>query len=139
MNKKQLLGQNTMNYKLFSLTTGFIVWLLATLVFRIAGQHFFLTENPIVMTLLYLVLIPSLGLVATWTFNRYKLNKPEAVQSAALMVLPGMLLDTYCVKFFAFVFPNLPEKDGATFGSWLMFAYSVVLIFGLMRKGNKLG
>lgn len=90
------------------------------------------------MTLLYLVLIPSLGFVAIWTFNRYKLNKAEAVQSAALLVLPGMLLDTYCVKFFAFVFPNLPENDGAAFGSWLMFAYSVVLLFGIFRRESKL-
>ncbi len=126
-----------MNYKLFSLTAGFTIWLLATLAFRVAGHHFFLTENPLVMASLYLALIPSLGFVATWTFNRYNLNKLEATQSAVLMVLPGMLLDTFCVKFFALVFPNLPENDGATFGSWLMFAYSIVLIFGIIRKDNK--
>lgn len=123
-----------MNYKLFSLTTGFSIWFLATLVFRIAGHHFFLTQNPLVLTLLYLILIPSLGFVANRVFNKYKLTKAEAVQSAALMVLPGMLLDTFCVQFFALVFPNLPEEDGATFGSWLMFAYSIVLLSGLFRK-----
>lgn len=127
-----------MNYKSFSLTVGFTIWLIATLVFRIAGHHFFLTENHLIIALLYLVLIPFLGFVAIWTFNRYNLNKPEAIQSAAIMVLPGMLLDSVCIKFFAFVFPNLPEKDGITFGSWLMFAYSIVLLFGLIRKENKI-
>lgn len=127
-----------MNYKFFSLTVGFTIWLIATLVFRIVGHHFFLTENHLIIALLYLVLIPFLGFVAIWTFNRYNLNKPEAIQSAAIMVLPGMLLDSVCIKFFAFVFPNLPEKDGTTFGSWLMFAYSIVLLFGLIRKENKI-
>lgn len=126
-----------MNYKFFSLTIGFTIWLIATIAFRILGHHFFLTENHLVMSLLYLALIPVLGFIATWTFNRYNLNKLEAIQSAAIMVLPGMFLDVFCIKFFASVFPNLPEKDGVTFGSWLMFAYSMVLIFGLIRKGNK--
>ncbi|WP_270090789.1 DUF5367 family protein [Sphingobacterium sp. SYP-B4668] len=126
-----------MNYKYFSLTIGFAIWLLATILFRIGGQYFFFTENTLILTLLYLVLIPFLGSVATWTFNKYKLGKSEAIQSASIMILPGMLLDTVCIQFFSSIFPNLPEKDGATFGSWLMFAYSVVLIFGLFRKDSK--
>lgn len=126
-----------MNYKIFSLIIGFTIWLIATIAFRILGHHFFLTENNWVMTLLYLALIPVLGCIAVWTFNRYDLHKQEAIQSAAIMVLPGMLFDVFCIKFFASVFPNLPEKDGATFGSWLMFAYSIVLIFGLIRKDKR--
>lgn len=123
-----------MNYKIFSLIIGFIIWFLATIAFRVAGQYFFLTDNPIVLAGLYLAVIPFLGFVATRVFNKYKLGKLESVQSAAIMVLPGMILDTFCIKFFALVFPNLPETDGATFGSWLMWAYATVLAFGLLRK-----
>ncbi|TAG58761.1 MAG: hypothetical protein EAZ27_01320 [Cytophagales bacterium] len=123
-----------MNYKVFSLTTGFLVWLLATLAFRFAGQYFFLTENPIVLAGLYISVIPFLGILVNFIFNKYHLSKLEAIQSAVLTVLPGMILDTFCIEFFAWVFPNLPATDGATFGSWLMWAYATVLFFGLIRK-----
>lgn len=123
-----------MNYKVFSLLIGFTIWLLATIAFRVAGQYFFLTDHTIVLIGLYLAVVPVLGVVATWVFNKYKLNKLQAIQSAALMVLPGMVFDTFCIEFFAWVFPNLPETDGATFGSWLMWAYATVLVFGLIRK-----
>ncbi|MGV4413141.1 DUF5367 family protein [Chryseobacterium sp. T1] len=123
-----------MNYSIFSLTIGFMIWLLATIIFRVAGQYFFLTNNRYVMIGLYLVVVPVLGLLSNWVFNKYKLNKLQAIKSAAIMVLPGMIIDTFCIQFFSFVFPNLPETDAATFGSWLMWAYSTVLVFGLMRK-----
>ena len=123
-----------MNYKIFSLIAGFTIWLLATMVFRLAGQYFFFTDNPTIMIGLYLAVIPFLGFVVNAIFNRYKLTKLEAIQSATIMVLPGMILDAFCIEFFAVVFPNLPESDGATFGSWLMWAYASVLIWGLVRK-----
>lgn len=122
------------NYKFFSLLVGFLIWLLATLAFRFVGQFFFLTDKPIVMTGLYVAVVPILGFTATWVFNRYRLNSMEVTLSAVLMILPGMILDTFCIAFFAWVFPNMMEKDAATFGSWLMWAYATVLVFGLMRK-----
>jgi len=45
-----------------------------------------------------------------------------------------MILDTVCIQFFEKVFPNIPEMHSKTFASWLMFAYAIVLGFGLMRK-----
>ncbi len=126
-----------MNYRIFSLIIGFAIWLLATIAFRVAGQYFFVTDNPVILTALYLAVVPFLGFVATWVFNKYKLGKLESIQSAVIMVLPGMIFDTFCIEFFAWVFPNLPETDGATFGSWLMWAYATVLVFGLIRKDKK--
>ncbi|WP_185097508.1 DUF5367 family protein [Chryseobacterium indologenes] len=86
------------------------------------------------MVILYILLIPALGFIATSVFKRFKLNNLESVKSAAIMVLPGMLLDTLCIQFFDKLFPNMPETYSKTFASWLMFAYAVVLIFGLIRK-----
>ena len=126
-----------MNYKVFSLVIGFTIWFFATLAFRVAGQYFFLTDNSTVLIGLYLIVVPFLGMVATKVFNRYKLNKLQAIQSATIMVLPGMVFDTFCIEFFTWVFPNLPETDAATFGSWLMWAYATVLVFGLIRKDKK--
>lgn len=126
-----------MNYKIFSLIIGFTIWLSATIAFRVAGQYFFLTNNHTIMIGIYLAVLPCLGLVATWVFNKYKLSKLQAIQSAVIMVLPGMIFDTFCIEFFPLVFPNLPETDAATFGSWLMWAYATVLVFGLIRKDKK--
>jgi hypothetical protein len=125
------------NYVTASLGAGFLVWLSATILFRVAGHYFFLTENLSVMIAMYLLLIPVLGLISTLLFKRFNLNTFESIKSATLMVLPGMFLDTLCIQFFGQIFPNMRERDVGSFSSWLMFAYSVVLIFGLLRKTKK--
>lgn len=122
------------NYLLASFIVGFLVWLTATILFRVAGHYFFIVDNAYVMIFLYIILIPALGFMATAVFNQFRLGNLESIKSAALMVLPGMILDTICVQFFEKIFPNMPEIYSKTFASWLMFAYAIVLIFGLLRK-----
>lgn len=122
------------NYLLISFIVGFLVWLSATILFRVTGHYFFIVDNPLIMIVLYIILIPALGFISTSVFNKFKLDNLESIKSAAIMVLPGMLLDTVCIQFFEKLFPNMPEIYSKTFASWLMFAYSIVLIFGLLRK-----
>ncbi|OJJ15632.1 hypothetical protein BKI52_37755 [marine bacterium AO1-C] len=123
-----------MSYKKFSVLLGFAVWLLATLIFRFLGQHFFFTENPLIMTGLYIIVIPLLGFIANKAFQKYQLTQPQSIEASVYLVLPGMLLDVVCIQFFAQVFPNLSPKADASFGAWLMWAYASVLVFGLLRK-----
>lgn len=119
---------------------GFLIWLLATLAFRVAGQYFFITESPIVLTILYLAVIPALALISAVTFKKFNLIGLENVLAGVLMVLPGMIIDTFVIQFFEDIFPNMPSSRAATFGSWLMWAYSAVLvtgvIIGLQHKTN---
>lgn len=122
------------NYLLISFIVGFLVWLSATVLFRVAGQYFFIVDNALVLVGLYIILIPALGFISTSVFNKFKLGNLESIKSATIMVLPGMILDTLCIQFFEKLFPNMPEIYSKTFASWLMFAYAIVLIFGLLRK-----
>lgn len=114
------------------LSLGFLIWLFATLAFRFAGQYFFVTESPLILTLLYLAVIPLLGIISIITFKTFKLSGFENVVAGVLLVLPGMIIDTFVIQFFEDVFPNLPSNSSATFGSWLMWAYSVVLLTSII-------
>lgn len=117
---------------------GFLIWLLATVALRFGGQFFFITESPLVLTTLYIIVVPAMALLALLTFKRYRLVGLEQIAAAALLVLPGMLIDTFAIQFFDVVFPNMPSFRAASFGSWLMWAYSTVLvtavISGLKQK-----
>ncbi|MFD2939956.1 DUF5367 domain-containing protein [Flavobacterium notoginsengisoli] len=124
------------NYLLISFIVGFLVWFSATILFRIAGHYFFIVDNPLIMIALYIILIPALGFISTSVFNKFNLNNLESIKAAVALVLPGMLLDTLCIQFFEKLFLNMPENYSKTFASWLMFAYSVVLLFGLFRKNK---
>ncbi|QQT26894.1 DUF5367 domain-containing protein [Sphingobacterium spiritivorum] len=112
---------------------GFLIWLLATIAFRIAGQFFFITESTTILTILYIIVVPVLGLITVLTCKRFRLTGFENIVAGVLLVLPGMFIDTFVIQFFDHIFPNMPASRAATFGSWLMWAYTIVLITSLIR------
>ncbi|WP_158963369.1 DUF5367 domain-containing protein [Myroides fluvii] len=111
---------------------GFLVWLFATLAFRFAGQYFFITESPVILTMLYLVVVPSMAFLSLVTFKKFNLSGLEKIAAGALLVLPGMIIDTFVIQFFEPIFPNMSSDKAASFGSWLMWAYSTVLVTSLI-------
>jgi hypothetical protein len=121
------------------LTIGFLIWFLATLAFRFAGQFFFITDSVSILTSLYVAVIPALVLISVLTFKRFKLSGFENIVAGVLLVLPGMVLDTFIIQFFEHVFPNMAPNSATTFGSWLMWAYSIVLLTSIvvgLRKNS---
>ncbi|RKE57298.1 hypothetical protein DFQ12_2185 [Sphingobacterium detergens] len=121
------------------LTIGFLIWVLATLAFRFAGQFFFITDSLPILTSLYVVVIPALVLISVLTFKKFKLSGFENIVAGVLLVLPGMVLDTFIIQFFEHIFPNMAPNSATTFGSWLMWAYSIVLLTSIvvgMRKNS---
>ncbi|HCD9235709.1 TPA: DUF5367 domain-containing protein [Elizabethkingia anophelis] len=127
-------------YFISILAIGFLIWLFATIAFRVAGQFFFITDSAVLLSILYIIVVPVLGLVTVFTCRKFRLTGLENVVAGVLLVLPGMLIDTFVIQFFGSIFPNMPESNAATFGSWLMWAYTIVLIssviIGLGRATN---
>lgn len=110
------------------LGVGFLIWFLATLAFRVAGQFFFITESPATLAGLYVAVVPALAIISVATFKKFLLSGLETVLAGVLLVLPGMIIDTFVIQFFKDIFPNMPSSRAAAFGSWLMWAYAVVLV-----------
>lgn len=128
-----------MNYQKFSLLFGFSVWLVATLVFRYLGHTFFLIENDLLITGFFIATIPLLYFLIQWVFRRYELNEGEKVRSVVLMALPGMIGDVACIKFHAIVFPTLTVEQAVVLGSWVLWAYTIVLLTGLIDSKKLMG
>jgi hypothetical protein len=63
------------------------------------------------------------------------LPTPEAgLRAAALVVLPGLLLDTGSVLWFHSVFPSLPDSAGMPFAALLLWCYGIALLAGLWPR-----
>ena len=116
-----------MNRELF-VAIGFALWLLATVVFRLAGHHFFLADEPAALALLWLLTVIALIALATALFRWRRLSRAQQFEAAALMAIPGMALDALVTQGFALVFPNMPPEAAGSFGAWLLLAYASALI-----------
>lgn len=124
-----------MNRMLF-LGVGFFVWLLATIAVRLIGHLIFLTDNPPVIVGLYVIAAVGVGGLAIFLYRWQQLNAEQRFQAAALLVLPGMLLDAFVVLFFTSVFPNVSADADGLFGAWLLWAYSAPLVMAFVPIGR---
>ncbi|SDZ39805.1 hypothetical protein SAMN05421736_111165 [Evansella caseinilytica] len=121
---------------MFYLLWGFLVWLGATCIFRFAGHVFFAPENIMLMILAYLLVIPLI-LVLTLPLYKWKqLNAHEKLKAAVFIALPGMLLDVIVLIYFQTVFTNLNPDVDQYFASWLLWAYSIIIVTGFMKTKN---
>lgn len=123
-----------MNYARFSFLLGFLAWFLATLLFRFLGQIFFRPEDGIFLLGIYVIIVPVLGILAILVFKKFRLSKLESVYASVLMVLPGVLIDSFVVQNFSSIFPNMPGSYAAPFGAWLLWAYGFLLLIGVLQK-----
>jgi hypothetical protein len=115
------------------------VWLIATLFFRIWGDSFFIVENSFLLTGFFLGTIPILFILSMWVFNKYQLIGNKRLESATLMTIPGMLCDVACLKFHHLIFPKLTIEQAIVLGAWILWAYVIVLLVGVMKSRNKNG
>ena len=120
-----------MNRRLFA-GIGFGVWLVATVAFRLAGQVFFLDEQPLVLAALWLLGIVAMLALARFLFGWQRLARAQRFEAAVLLVLPGMTLDALVTEGFAGLFPNMPASAASSFGAWLLACYASVLFAALL-------
>lgn len=119
---------------------GFLLWLIATLFFRIVGQ---LLLDPGVLALVVATFVLTVPLIAVAVYPAYafrRLSREDRPPAAICVALPGMLLDVLGLAFFETIFPNLSALSGSTdgvFGAWLLWAYGLILITGIFPRHSE--
>jgi len=109
---------------------GFVLWLLATALFRFAGQYFFLPdEAPRLILFVATPIVTSLATIAC--LKVLKEARGDEAEAAIGLALPGMLLDVFTAHEFARVFPNLDPTLDAAFSALLLLSYGTILLVGL--------
>lgn len=122
-----------MNKSLY-LGLGFAIWLVATIVFRVVGQHLIAPDSGLAITLLYAAAVILIGALAYAIYYWRRVGSDQRPAVAALLVLPGMLLDAFVVLFADSVLPNLLPDQNVVFGAWLLWAYGLALVTGFVPR-----
>jgi Family of unknown function (DUF5367) len=106
---------------------GLSAWLVATVAIRLAGEHVFRAGNSIHSVLLFGMTALAIAVPISLLVRRLP-TRDAGLRAAALIILPGMLLDAGSVSWFRVVFPNLPDSAGMPFASLLLWAYGIALL-----------
>ncbi len=111
---------------------GFIAWAVATLAFRLIGQHLLNPANEFVILGVFVATVPLMVLLLAVLYAGQGVSGVERRTAAVLVVLPGMLLDVLSLAFFGTMFPNMVSTAAKYFGALLLLAYAIVLLTGFI-------
>lgn len=115
---------------------GFLLWLIATIAFRLIGQYLLDSTNTALAIGLFIATLPLMIIVTTAVYVWQQVKAIERPKAALLLALPGMLLDVGSVLFFPIVFPNIDPNANVLFASLMLWGYSSILITGVLPQNE---
>jgi hypothetical protein len=113
---------------------GFLLWISATVFFRLFGQMFLIPGNVLLLLATFSLGIPLITLVTYPYYYTRRIPISKRLISSVQIALPGMILDIFSIIYFKKVFPNLHIDSLPILVSWLLWAYSLILISGFPIK-----
>jgi hypothetical protein len=101
---------------------GFVLWLAASIVFRIAGQRILHPANTAGTLLTFAVSFPLMAWVARRLCLKFGVPREAWPAGAISLALPTLLLDPFSSAFFPLVFPNIPASAAGLFGGLMLWS-----------------
>jgi hypothetical protein len=113
---------------------GLGIWIGATLVLRVAGQHLLHPANWASTLILFAVTFPLMAWLVRQLCDGSKLPRQEWPAGAVSVLLPTLLLDPFSSAFFPVVFPNMPAEAAGLFGGWMLWCCAGALVGVTIRR-----
>ncbi len=99
---------------------GFLIWLAATVAFRLFGQFAVVTGGELRLAVLCLLAAPGIAALMHLLYASKALDGRDRLLAAACAMLAGILLDVLALAFFGVVYPNRQLAAAPYFGAFLL-------------------
>lgn len=126
--RSMLDGRTTRRLLLWGVT----VWFAVAVLVRFAGHVLLDPSNPGVVLVFFVSVVPLMALVTYPIYWWFEIPFAARGGAAAVLSLPGMLLDVLLVLSAEAVFPDMTTGAVVNFGAILLFGYAVVLLTGFV-------
>jgi hypothetical protein len=123
-----------MNLRLF--LCGLRIWIGATIVLRVWGQHVLRPGHWRGTLVLFAISLPLTAWIVRRLCRRFQLPQERWLEGAVSLLLPTLLLDPFSSAFFPIVFPNMAPEVAGMFGGWMLWccAGGLVGVAGRWRR-----
>lgn len=115
---------------------GFAAWVTGTATLRLAGQHLFAPDKPVVVAVTFAASAVAFALLTRAAFNAQGLDATQRRAASLALVLLPMLLDVPSVLAAGVLFPNLDPAMHGVLGAYLMLGYWAILLGGSLPVGG---
>lgn len=107
---------------------GLGLWLVGTVILRLAGQYLLHPGSLITTLALFGTSFLAMGWLARRLCLRLGLTPELWAAGAVSLALPTLVLDSFSTAFFPIVFPNMPSATAGLFGGWMLCCCAGALV-----------
>jgi len=104
------------------------LWVVATVVVRLAGGFLLDPSMPLVVGVGYILTVPAMAALAAGLLRFHGVRGDGRGRAVAALLLPVVVLDTGALLVFGTLFPNLGSGSLGLLAAWLLVAYAGVLL-----------
>lgn len=102
------------------LAAGLALWMIGTVLLRLAGHRYLPARAGSKWLLLYAISVLAVVVVSRGIYRWAGIPRREWLAAAALFILPTLMLDAFTTLFFARIFPELNPAVSGAFGGWML-------------------
>jgi hypothetical protein len=102
------------------LGVGLAVWLIGSVLVRLAGEYILRPDLPLVTFVLYVASFILMALLARRLCRAAGLPRELWPIGAISLALPSLVLDGFSSWFFPAVYPNVTPDAAGIFGGWIL-------------------
>jgi hypothetical protein len=110
---------------------GILLWLAIAVAMRFLGQRYFMPGEAYFLGMAAALFV-AMPIVTFAGIRFLKAQRGDEAEAAIAMAFPGMLLNTFVVREFTTLFPDIDFTLDSTFAALMLFAYAVMIFTGLM-------
>jgi hypothetical protein len=100
--------------------SGLLIWIVATIALRFAGQRILRPNNPMGTLILFGISFFLMAVLVRRLCVRLRLPHEDWPAGAIAVLLPTLLLDPFSSAFFPVAFPNMAPELAGVFGGWML-------------------
>jgi Family of unknown function (DUF5367) len=113
---------------------GFLIWLVATIALRLAGQRLLHPGGARGTVILFAFSFPLMAWVVRRLCQSTHLPREQWIGGAVSVALPCLLLDPFSCAFFPVVFPNMAPEVAGIFGGWVLWCCAGAIVGVVIKK-----
>lgn len=118
----------------YLLLFGFLLWLVATVIFHFFGDLLIHPDNQVMTWICFGAAVPVIYACILPLYSLLGIPPSDRMRSAVRIALPGMVLDIFSLILHDKAFPVMSEGSIPILASWLLWAYSLILLTGGLAR-----
>lgn len=127
---------------LFTILSGILVWLFATMFFVFFGDLVLFSPGTTNYGMSLLLLIAGTGCLlwgVTYVYLFFDKSKNAALKFGIVGTIVGLSLDTFSLSNHNLIFSKLDDSQVIAFTAWMSFAYALYLLIpAIIHQKNRI-